>query len=70
MSLLNIKLHEPQSLADALKLMRGLEDARILAGGTDLLVEIKEGASESKHLISLQRIKKLKDTRKNGNNVH
>ena len=57
MSLLNIKLHEPQSLADALKLLRELEDMRVLAGGTDLLVEIKEGSTEAKHILSLQKIK-------------
>lgn len=67
MSLLNIKLHEPHSLADALKLLRELEDTRILAGGTDLLVEIKEGSAKSKNLISLQKIKELKGvTIKNG----
>lgn len=60
MSLLNIKLHEPHSLADALKLLRELEDMRVLAGGTDLLVEIKEGSTEAKHLLSLQKINELK----------
>jgi len=60
MSLLNIKLHEPQSLADALKLLREIEDPRIFAGGTDLLVDLKEGSAEAKHLISLKKIKELK----------
>jgi len=60
MSLLNIKLHEPHSLADALKLLLELEDTRVLAGGTDLLVDIKEGSAEADHLISLQKIKELK----------
>ena len=60
MSLLNIKLHEPHSLADALKRLRELEDTRILAGGTDLLVELKERLSEAKHLISLKKIEELK----------
>lgn len=61
MSLLNIKLHEPHSLADALKLLRELEDTRILAGGTDLLVDLKEGLAEAKHLISLKKIEELKN---------
>ena len=60
MSLLNIKLHEPHSLADALKRLRELEDSRILAGGTDLLVDLKEGLAETKHLISLKKIEELK----------
>lgn len=61
MSLLNIKLHEPHSLADALKLLRELEDTRILAGGTDLLVDLKEGLVEAKHLVSLKKIEELKN---------
>ena len=60
MFLLNIKLHEPHSLVDALKLLRELEDTRIFAGGTDLLVELKEGSTEAKHLISLKKIEELK----------
>ncbi len=60
MSLLNSKLHEPHSLADALKLLREIEDTRILAGGTDLLVDLKEGSTEAKHLISLRKIEELK----------
>ena len=60
MSLLNITLHQPHSLADALKLLCELEDTRVLAGGTDLLVEIKEGSTEVKHLLSLQKINELK----------
>jgi len=60
MSLLNIKLHEPHSLADALKRLRELEDSRILAGGTDLLVDLKEGLAEAKHLISLKKLEELK----------
>ena len=70
MSLLNIKLHEPHSLAEALKLLRELEDTRILAGGTDLLVEIKEGSTEAKHLLSLQKIKELKDINIQNAHIH
>ena len=70
MSLLNIKLHEPHSLADALKLLRELEDMRILAGGTDLLVEIKEGSTEAKHLLSLQKIKELRGIKIQNAHIH
>jgi carbon-monoxide dehydrogenase medium subunit len=69
MSLLNIKLHEPPSLADALKLLRELDEARVLAGGTDLLVEIKEGSTEAKHLISLQKIEELRGINKQNGHI-
>jgi len=67
MSLLDIHFHEPCSLAEALQLLRKYEDVRILAGGTDLLVDIKEGSEEARHLLSLQKIEELKGiTGKNG----
>jgi len=50
----NIKFHSPASLNEAVRLLGGLEDARVLAGGTDLLVDIKEGLTEVKNLISIQ----------------
>lgn len=59
MSLLDIKLHRPQSVAEALELLGDLEDARIVAGGTDLLVDIKQGLSTAKNLISLQDVHSL-----------
>ncbi len=49
-----VKFHSPSSLTEALRLLGELEDARILAGGTDLLVDIKEGLAEVKNLISIQ----------------
>jgi carbon-monoxide dehydrogenase medium subunit len=60
MSLLDIRLHKPKSLEEALKLLEELEDARILAGGTDLIVDIKQGLNAAKNLISLQEIGRLK----------
>jgi carbon-monoxide dehydrogenase medium subunit len=60
MTISEIKLHSPQTLPDALKLMTELEDSRLLAGGTDLLVNLKQGLTAAKHLISLQEIKELK----------
>jgi carbon-monoxide dehydrogenase medium subunit len=59
MSLLDIKLHRPQSVAEALELLGDLEDVRIVAGGTDLLVDIKQGLSTAKNLISLQDVHSL-----------
>lgn len=69
MFLSDIKLHEPHSLAGALKLLRKFEETRILAGGTDLLVDTKEGLLETKHLISLQKIKELKGITKNNDHI-
>lgn len=61
MSLYEARFYKPQTLNEALKLLAELEQARILAGGTDLLVDMKEGLARARNLISLQEIKELKD---------
>jgi carbon-monoxide dehydrogenase medium subunit len=69
MSLLDIKLHKPQNIGEALKLLEDLEDARIVAGGTDLLVDIKQGLIKAKNLISLQDVQSLKGIREEDGNI-
>jgi len=69
MSLLDIKLHKPHSVEEALKLLEELEDARLLAGGTDLLVDIKQGLITAKNLISLQEIQSLKGIREEAGKI-
>lgn len=52
--------HEPATLAEACEIKgRYREDARLLAGGTDLLVHLKKGLASPEHIISLGRIKAL-----------
>jgi len=60
MLLPTFEFHEPLSIEDALKLKKTLgEDAKILAGGTDLLVHLKKKLVTTENLISLSRIKAL-----------
>lgn len=56
---MDVTLHRPHHLDEAVKLLEELEDARILAGGTDLLVDLKQGSTQTKNLISLQHIREL-----------
>ena len=67
MVLSEIRFHTPQTLAEALKLLEELEGARIVAGGTDLLVDLKQGLAEARNVISLYKIKELRgiETRNN-----
>ena len=47
----------PESLDEAIGLLRKYgSEARILAGGTDLLVDLKQRAREPKYIISLKRL--------------
>ncbi len=66
---MDILLHRPKSIEEALTLKAQLEDARLLAGGTDLLVDIKQGLVSVKNLISLQDIPGLRGIREEGGSI-
>lgn len=52
--------HEPSTMAEAAEMMSEYQtDARPLAGGTDLMVNMKKKILQPKHLISLGRIEAL-----------
>jgi carbon-monoxide dehydrogenase medium subunit len=53
----------PSSLSEAFELQRTLSDALFVAGGTDLLLRIREGRLHPKTLISLNRIEELRGIR-------
>jgi len=58
------EIYTPRTLAEAFKLVVKLKEALIVAGGTDLLVDLKQGLIEAEALISLQNIKELKKIQK------
>lgn len=69
MVLSGIKIHSPQSLTEAFKLLEELKEARILAGGTDLLVDMKQDLIKARDIISLLEIKELKRIKKEENRI-
>jgi CO/xanthine dehydrogenase FAD-binding subunit len=62
MAIPDIELHEPATVAEACALLREYgRAARILAGGTDLLVDLKrKRVSGVEHLISIRNIAELR----------
>lgn len=53
-------LHEPETLAEARALISSLgPEARLVAGGTDLLPAMKLGLAAPAHLVSLRRVREL-----------
>ncbi len=53
-----IRYSAPTSLSDALAALAGA-DARVLAGGTDLLIQLRAGTCPSRHLVDVKRIAEL-----------
>ncbi len=57
----SFEYYEPKSLGEALELLDRLGgDAKVLAGGTDLLVKMKTGALRPKYIVNIKRIPGLR----------
>ncbi len=60
------QFHEPGTVKDACLLLAEFgKQARILAGGTDLIVQMKKGAIAPQHVINIKKIKELNYIDKN-----
>jgi carbon-monoxide dehydrogenase medium subunit len=63
----DVELHQAATLDEAATLLaRYGPTARLLAGGTDLLVDLKTGRVSARHLVSLKRIDGLRGISKTG----
>ena len=56
-------LYEAENVADACRLRLEHPEAQIVAGGTDVLVQMREGKRAGKELISIQGLAELKGVR-------
>lgn len=66
----DIQLHEAATLTEAAGLLRRYgSDARVLAGGTDLLVDLKTGRISVEHVISIGRIAELRGVVESGTGI-
>jgi CO/xanthine dehydrogenase FAD-binding subunit len=64
MLLPKFEYHEPRTLSEAGRILGEVgAEASMLAGGTDLLVNMKKGKASPKHVVSLSRIRELKETK-------
>ncbi len=63
MHISDFKYHKPGTIKQACDLLNGIEEPGLLAGGTDLLVEMKLGTRSHSDIISLTGIKELSSIR-------
>jgi carbon-monoxide dehydrogenase medium subunit len=63
----SFEYHAPTSMAEAIGLAaRHGEDARFLAGGTDLIIQMRRGRLAPRHVVSLRRVPGLDTIAVNG----
>jgi xanthine dehydrogenase FAD-binding subunit len=56
----NIKnILEPETINEAIEMLKSNSNLKVIAGGTDLLIHIRDGAIEEAELLSLRKIKDL-----------
>ena len=61
-----MSVHIGRAVDDVLEILSSVKDATILAGGTDLLVEINFGRIRPAHIVAIDRADELKDLSRNG----
>src|SRR5438552_1655479 len=53
-----LEVHQPGSVAEAVALLQRHPGARVLAGGTDIVPNLKYGMYETRHLVALRGLSK------------
>jgi 4-hydroxybenzoyl-CoA reductase subunit beta len=65
----DFRLHRPATLEDAVRLKGELADAFCVAGGTDLLVNLRRGLREPRDLIDLSGVSDMDSIRRQGDEM-
>jgi len=55
----SFQYHQPSTVEEATKLLAELPDAKVLAGGTDLIPKMKQRLLEPRNIINLKRIQSI-----------
>ena len=66
----DFKYHRPKTLEEACQLLEQCKNCAPIAGGTDVLVEIKKGLRHNDEIVSLKEIAELKLLNKDKNNLY
>lgn len=61
--------HEPNSTEEAVALLSGLNDAKVLAGGTDLLVGMRKGVCMPANIVNIKKIRELSVVKKDSQTI-
>jgi carbon-monoxide dehydrogenase medium subunit len=65
----SFEYHRPTDLKETCRMLEELPEAQVLAGGTDLLLDIDAGLRAARHVISLQTVSELAQIDEAGSTV-
>ena len=66
----DFKVHRPETIEDAVALYGSEDNARFLAGGTDMVVNIRRGIEVPDALVDLTAVAELKSIREDADGIH
>lgn len=69
MNSLEFKYHSPNTLEEAINILNKSDNPTLLAGGTDVLVEIKTGIRQTNEIVSLKKLHDLKIIEQHNNEI-
>jgi len=69
MNSLEFNYHKPDSLEEVCNILDNSENAAVIAGGTDVLVEIKKGLRQNDDIVSLKNLHELKILKEENNEI-
>jgi xanthine dehydrogenase FAD-binding subunit len=71
MTLSDIDVLEPRALGDALNVLRERSDRiKLIAGGTDAIIQLKDRTLQAKELLDISRLSELRYIRRDGSTIH
>lgn len=66
----SFEYHKPESVEEAVKLLSELHDAKLMAGGTDLIPKMKQRLLDPSNIVSLKYIPELEGIRDDGGLIY
>jgi 4-hydroxybenzoyl-CoA reductase subunit beta len=65
----NFQLHRPTSPEEAIKLLNEEPEVRLVAGGTDMIVNVRRGIEQPRNLIDISSINQLKEIKESNDGL-
>jgi len=65
----NFTMYRPAAVTEALQMIKEFDEAKVIAGGTDLLLVLRDRTCKAKNLVDLSLIKELSHIRQNAGKI-